>query len=478
MPIDDSTGDDAGRISEDSAGDRPVVQVHPDQLSFGDLASLDEPSTELGSAASPAEPPLFESGSGEPSPDGTAGGAATPVREPINDSQHARPSAPSAVVSADETGRRAWRLVALSDLHLDTPFAWAPEAIGRLRRRDLREALRTTIALAIGSGADALVLPGDIYEHERMNPDTARFLERMLNDAELPVLVAPGNHDPFTPSSIWATASWDEHVHIFDGTELEPFELAPGLTVWGAAHHRLSGTPGFLDNAAISGPGVHVALFHGSESSGFHAEGRDEAGRSKQPHAPFDASRVPEVGLDHAIVGHFHRRREAPHHTYPGNPAALSFGETADGGAVVIDIGEDGRVSRRWHQVSDRAMTDIVVDVTGCGDATAVADATRRSTTGATGLVRITLTGELSPGVVLADDELLSNVDGPDHAVIRRQKLSIAYDLDRVAAERSVRGQFVRAVLDDEALPDDLRRDIITTGLRSLDGRTDLDVAR
>ncbi len=410
----------------------------------------------------------------------TLAGFDLPVTTPVEVVTSSAASFPQAepVEPADERPEGGWRLVALSDLHLDTPFTWAPEEIGRLRRSDLRQALTTTIALAQRVGADALVLPGDLYEHERANPDTARFLERVLNDAELPVLVAPGNHDPLTPSSVWATTGWAPHVHVFDGRQLEPFALADGLTIWGAAHHRQTGTPGFLETASISGPGVHVALFHGSENSGFQAEGRDEAGRSKQPHAPFDAAMIPEVGLHHAIVGHFHRRREAPHHTYPGNPAPLSFGEPGDGGAVVIDVGSDGHVRRRWYSVSDRPMDDVEIDVTGCGDATAVADAVRLATSTARGLVRVTLTGELSPGVSLVDDELLAVVEHADHAVLRRRKLWLGYDLELIAAENSVRGAFVRGVRGDESLDEELRADVIATGLRALDGRSDLDVRR
>ena len=419
------------------------ITVHPDQMSLLDELLVATPTHDTAPA------PALET---EPAPG----------PEPVS-----------------EVERGAWRVVALSDLHLDTPFAWAPPAVGRLRRQDLRDVLVATVELAATVGADALVLAGDIYEHDRLNPDTAAFVERILNASRVPVLVTPGNHDWLGPSSLWATASWADHVHIFDGASLEPFALAPGFTIWGAAHHRPAGTPGFIDNATISGDGIHLGVFHGSELSGFQVEGRDESGRSKQPHAPFEAHQIPNVGLDHAIVGHFHRRREGAHHTYPGNPAPLAFGEPGDGGAVVLDFSPDGRVTRTWHLVSQRPMADIDVDVTGCSDASAVVAEVRERSVGARGLVRLTLTGELLPGVAIHDDDILAAVPRQvDHAVVRRKKLFIGYDLEAVQREASVRGQFVRSVLADDQLDEDLRRDVISTGLRALDGRADLDVAR
>lgn len=365
------------------------------------------------------------------------------------------------------------RLVALSDLHLDTPFAWAPVEIGRLRRQDLRQCLVATLTLAASVGADAVVLAGDIYEHERITPDTTAFLARVLAEVDpLPVLVAPGNHDWYGRTSAWATTSWSPNVHVFDGRRLGPYALRDGLHVWGAAHHAPAHTPGFLDGFRVDRGGVHIGLFHGSERAGIQLEGAD-----KEPHAPFEASAIPRTGLHHAIVGHFHRRREGAHHTYPGNPAVLAFGEPGDGGAVIVDIDEHGRVERRWVGVATRHVGDVEVDVTGCADADDVTGRVEAALAGVSGLIRLTLTGELAPEVELVDADLGRLATGAiDHLVVRRAKLRVAYDLDALREEATVRGQFIRNVVADPDLDDDTRHRIITTGLRALDGRTDLDV--
>ncbi|MEZ5280755.1 MAG: metallophosphoesterase [Acidimicrobiales bacterium] len=382
--------------------------------------------------------------------------------------------------SASAAGRPtlAGTFVALGDLHLDTPFAWAPASVGRLRRNDLRDALEASVALCETAGADALLLAGDIYEHDRITPDTARFITRVLNRCSCRVLVAPGNHDWLSPSSVWATADFDDHVHVFDGRSLEPVRIA-GVTVWGAAHHSPSGTPGFLDDFRVRGEGPHLGLFHGSEKAGFSIEDRDQSGRSKQPHAPFEASQIPRSGLAHAVVGHFHRRREATHHTYPGNPAPLAFGEQGGGGAVVLGVTPAGAVERAWHSVSARSMHDVEIDVTGCFDASAIRDEVASKTAGLSGLVRLSLTGEIDQSIELVDDDVAAAVSPTiDHVVVRRTKLSQALDFTTLQAEASVRGQFVRSVLYDQRLDEQTRFAVLATGLRALDGRRDLDVSR
>ena len=259
---------------------------------------------------------------------------------------------------------------------------------------------------------------------------------------------------------------------MFDQHRLSPHHLLDGFTIWGAAHHAPANTPGFLDGFVVDGAGVHVALFHGSERAGLQIEGSD-----KEPHAPFEASAIPRAGLHHAVVGHFHRRREAAHHTYPGNPAVLAFGEPGDGGAVVIDIDDSGAVDRRWVSVSSRSVSDLDVDLTGCVDRDEVLSRVEAALSGRTGFVRLSLSGELSPDIELVDAEVqqVGGV-GLDHLVVRRSKLRVAYDLDALRDEATVRGQFIRDVVSDTALDDATRDRIITTGLRALDGRRDLDV--
>lgn len=127
------------------------------------------------------------------------------------------------------------KLMLFSDLHLDTPFKWAGPELARARRHALRETLRCIICLAGEHGADALLCGGDLYEHDRFSPDTASFLRQAFADVDMPVYLAPGNHDWEGPRSLYRTVEWSANVHVFRDTHLSPVELADGITLWGAA---------------------------------------------------------------------------------------------------------------------------------------------------------------------------------------------------------------------------------------------------
>src|SRR5262249_6328566 len=151
------------------------------------------------------------------------------------------------------------------------------------------------------------------------------------------------------------------------------------------------------------------------------------------------ADQVPAAGLRHALVGHFHTPRDAPHHTYPGNPEPLTFGEQGERGAVLVTIGADGTVGRERHRVSVSDVSDLEVDVTGVTHSGEIRDRVAAALADRTGTVRVTLTGEVPPDVEVVPDDLADVAPHLDALVARAGRLGVAYDYDELAAEQTVR---------------------------------------
>jgi DNA repair exonuclease SbcCD nuclease subunit len=362
------------------------------------------------------------------------------------------------------------RFLLVSDVHLDAPFAWARPEVARRRRQALRDAFARAVRLAAEEGVDALLVGGDLYEHDSVTPDTEEFLRTLFAEVHpLRVLIAPGNHDWYGPQSVYARVDWTPNVHVFRSKQLDPLTLADGCTLWGAAHCAPAGTAGFLDGFRVDRGGVNLALFHGAER-GVGPE-RDDHGE----HAPFDASQIQRAGLAHAFLGHVHRPRDAERYTYPGNPEPLAFGEDGPRGVVLATVARDGSVQRERIDVARTKMHDVTLDVTDCVSREQVRDAVRQRLAGLDGLVRVTLVGEVDPSVDLHRRDFDDLGQGLEGCVVELSKLAVRYDLQRIAQERTVRGEFVREASGAIADPDELRR-VLVTGLRALDGRDDLEV--
>jgi DNA repair protein SbcD/Mre11 len=363
------------------------------------------------------------------------------------------------------------RLLFFSDLHLEAAFAWAPPEVGRARRDALRQCLRRIAALAVELGVDAVCCGGDLYEHDRHRPDTGAFLRDVFAGLDpIPVYLAPGNHDWLGPGSLYAATPWPPNVHLFTGARLTPAPLADGLTLWGAAHHSPKNTPNLLDGFRVDRAGVHLALFHGSEQGAIELGSPD-----KIRHAPFRAEQIRPAGLHHAMVGHFHTPRDAPDHTYPGNPEPLTFGETGPRGPVLVTVDGSGSVQRQRHRVAVTEVHDVVVELDGADHAEAVQDRVDAALAGINGIARVRLRGEVAPSVSV-DAGRLRRPPSVAAWVVRADEVTYGFDLAVLRAEQTVRGQFVRDVEADPSLPAELRRAVLLTGLRAFDGRDDLAV--
>jgi DNA repair exonuclease SbcCD nuclease subunit len=362
-------------------------------------------------------------------------------------------------------------LAVVADVHLDVPFAWAGPEVGRRWRAHVRDALTNVVEVCLERQVDALLIAGDLYEHERFTPDTVRFVEDTFAKVDpVPVLVAPGNHDWLAPASLYRQARFGSNVHLFDTAHLSPYALADGCTLWGGAHLRPRGTEGFLDGFRVDRGGVHLALFHGSEVSGFALQGAD-----KHEHAPFRAEQVPAAGLHFAFVGHYHHPTASRHHAYPGSPQPLTFGTPA-GGLLLAQVDDDGSVAIERVDVAAAELHDLQIDVSGCETSTSLRDRVARSLAGLEGAARVDLVGELGTDLEWHDDLLRDVAPCLDALKLRTSGLTAAIDVEALAALDTVEGEFVRLVRARADLDDDMRRRVILTGLRALAGRDDLEV--
>jgi len=365
------------------------------------------------------------------------------------------------------------KLLHFADVHLDAQFGWADHAVASRRREAIRQALVRILDIGLERQVDAILCAGDLFEYERITPDTVAFLRAQfarLNTT--PVYISPGNHDHCSADSIYRQVTWPANVHIFVTDRLEPVTLEKGITLWGAAHLVPANTGDFLDGFRVDRQGVNLALFHGSERSQWTM-----LGEGKQPHAPFEAAELERAGIDQAMLGHYHKPLDAPRYTYPGNPEALTFGESGQRGAVLFTVGRDGVLNREHLAVGGGAgLHSINVDLTGCESSAECVDRAAKALEGLRGCARVHLTGEVMPAVSLQARQIVEAAPQLDAVLVEADGIRIAYDFDQIAAEHSVRGQFVADVRADETLEPNERLLILTAGLRALDGRADLEV--
>jgi DNA repair protein SbcD/Mre11 len=376
-----------------------------------------------------------------------------------------------------------FRILHLADLHLDRAFAGmgCHGDLARRRRLGLREALRRAGDTALARGCEAVSIGGDLYEHERADLETGRFLaETFAAWRPMRVFLAPGNHDPLLPDSLYARVEWPENVHLFRSASLEPVLLEDGLTLWGLAHLDPAWRGDPLEHRGVGGDGgVHLALFHGSEM-GSRPEG-------KSVHGPFAAERIAALGFAAALSGHYHRRRvdADARLLYPGSPEPLTFEDEGGRGPVLVEVAEGGTVSYEplalnswWTVTAECDMNGAASFATVCDRATAAARTAAATGLPDRGMVRLDLVGELPPDVTLDLPSLEVHArEATGLAAVQvRDRSQPALDLQATLVDPTARGVFTREVIaalhaaEGDAREEAVLSDALRYGLQALGG--------
>ena len=128
------------------------------------------------------------------------------------------------------------KLLHCGDFHLDSPFSSLDVKRSEERRRGLCRVFARVMELASECECDAVLIAGDLFDCSYICPDTVAAMKDAFAGYGKPVIVAPGNHDPYTDGSIWASrrAVFPENLHVFRSEELSSFDFPElALTVWG-----------------------------------------------------------------------------------------------------------------------------------------------------------------------------------------------------------------------------------------------------
>lgn len=116
------------------------------------------------------------------------------------------------------------KIVHAADFHLDSAFGALSAEQARQRRRESRELLTRLSNYVNQNGVDLVLLAGDLFDSDTTYRETLEALSEALGAMQARVFIAPGNHDPYSAKSPYATLSWPENVHVFTSKTVERVE--------------------------------------------------------------------------------------------------------------------------------------------------------------------------------------------------------------------------------------------------------------
>lgn len=378
------------------------------------------------------------------------------------------------------------RIVHAADFHLGSPFSALSPRKAAIRQAEQEAAFHTVIELCRTENTRLLLLAGDLLDHLRIPAGMLRsFMGSFSGIPDTTVVIAPGNHDPYTQDSPYFMQTWPANVHIFTGEFSCVYFPDLGAAVWGAAftgpraEHTLCPASFSVSRAKESYPQdtIHIILMHGELA---------ETEAEQHAYNPVLRDWIKGSGADYAALGHVHEksgicRAGDTYFAYPGCPESRGFDEPGPRGVYCGTLSR-GRADLQFIPVGQRSYFCPEISVDGCITQNELENRVLsflQQTYGNNYMrdsYRITLTGELLP-------DFLPNIPG-----LRERLAEVVFSVrikDRTCSfqnpqelrrENSLRGIFADTLLSRiEAAgqdPDRISeyRQALTIGLRAFEG--------
>jgi DNA repair exonuclease SbcCD nuclease subunit len=150
------------------------------------------------------------------------------------------------------------------------------------------------------AAADVLLLAGDVFDHNRVPLEFIDRAARLLDDADLPVVILPGNHDCLTPNSVYRRGGLADpaNVAVLGITVDEAVQLPSlDLEIWGRPHMDHSDYSPLRDPRP-RGAARTVATAHGHWVTGPHDHHRAWLIHDEE---------LAATGADYVALGHWDR---------------------------------------------------------------------------------------------------------------------------------------------------------------------------
>ena len=344
------------------------------------------------------------------------------------------------------------KILHAADFHLDSAFGALSEERARQRRQECRQLVGRLVDYANDHGADLMLLPGDLFDGQRVYAQTTEELASELGRFHGGVIIAPGNHDPYTHRSPYARVLWPENVHIFTENTLQKLEFPQyGCAVYGGA---FTGTEaGEPEEFTAKDEGVKILVLHG------------DVGATGSRYRSLTTAWLERTGVDYAALGHVHEHRGVQYagataYAYPGCPEGRGFDELGEKGFLFGTV-DEGRVDLQFVPFARRRYEIVTVDVTDADAAQTAADALRGREED---ICRLVLQGEVdeAPDVQRLTQQLAAFC----WQLEVRNETRLRQDLWSGCGEDSLRGLFLANLREEYDRADEAGRAAIEQAVR------------
>lgn len=333
------------------------------------------------------------------------------------------------------------KFVHIADMHFDSPFVNLSERelFGDKRRLEQRKSLKKVIEYIKEEKINNLFISGDLYEHKYIKQSTIEYIDNLFKEIpETNIYITPGNHDPYLKSSYYSKYRWNENVKIFQG-KIEKIET-PEADIYGYGFDDFYCTNSGIEEIKIENKTKpQILIIHGT---------LDGANLEEKQYNSITTKQLEKIGFDYVALGHIHKGNYYTNTkmVYPGSTVSLGFDEPGEHGMIVGNI-ENGKIELKFIPLDEEKFIKKEINVTEINSKEELIEKINEIKIENNEYVEIILTGKRK--FEIDKYEIMKYIEN-ERIIKIKNKTKIAYDLGKLANETTLKGLFVKEVLEKQ----------------------------
>ena len=332
------------------------------------------------------------------------------------------------------------QFVHIADVHFDIPFSTLNDKNGLDMKRKIeqRDVFKKVIEYIKNNNIEYLFISGDLYEQEYVKESTIEYINKLFKEiGSTKIFIAPGNHDPYINNSFYKNYNWNDNVHIFN-KENKMFSF-DDVDIYGYG----------FDDFYIQNSGVEKIEIENKDKINIlvmHAD-LDGVKNSEKAYNPISSKDLNKIGFDYIALGHIHntnfdKNKKA---LYPGSLTSLGFDELSKHGMIVGNIDKEN-YNVEYIELKENELKEINVNVSEILDIEELIQKINEITEGEQ-LYKIVLCGKRKFDINV---QRIKDIVSRKNLIKIKNETVIGYDVDKISKENSLRGFFVREVLNNK----------------------------
>lgn len=389
------------------------------------------------------------------------------------------------------------KLIHCADLHLDASMTSnLSKEKAKERKNELLMTFNRMIQYAREEGVCAILIAGDLFDRKKVSKTAFNTVwQAITENPQIEFYYLEGNHG--VGAMFGSLDDVPGNLRLFGDkwTEYDiEDESGERITINGIELNE--------DNSAKAQDGLvlnpdffNIVMLHGQEAE--HS--------SKDKAEVINIRAFKNRGIDYMALGHIHSYREGTLdgrgvYCYCGCLEGRGFDECGEHGFVLLDINpQEHSCVRTFVPIAGRSIYALDIDITGCNTSVDIvkrieaelAHADKSGEVSAEGVViedragngagagykyskdclmKFILTGEVDIESEIDTGYLLKHFEDRFYFLKIYDETRLRVNYDAFALDISLKGEFVRAVMDDSQLDEDEKADIIRCGIRILAG--------